>query len=164
MSLIDRKNVVLLGLGGREVSHPEHTGDTRPAAEVRRMLMKPRAGRRTECDYATDADGLLGQADVDAVIVASPTHEHGQIQNALKAGNRFSRKPLGSDLNEIDTHDGQAPTCRCSWIQSSFRSVFFQSRRRAGRAGRGAPDVARHLPRLAPPDDGIHQHIARNFS
>ena len=58
-----------------------------------------------ECDYATDADGPLGQADVDAVIVASPTHEHfGQIQNALKACKPvFTEKPLGSDLNEIDT-------------------------------------------------------------
>jgi len=64
-----------------------------------------RLAENLECDYSTDVDGSLRRADIDAVIVASPTHEHyGQIQAALKAGKPvFTEKPLGSSIKEIDT-------------------------------------------------------------
>ena len=110
MSLIDRKkNVVLLGLGRAGKFHIQSI-QAIPGLRLKCVVdvdeaRAKRLAAELECAYATDVDAPLGQADVDAVIVASPTHEHfGQIQNALKAGKPvFTEKPLGSDLNEIDT-------------------------------------------------------------
>jgi myo-inositol 2-dehydrogenase/D-chiro-inositol 1-dehydrogenase len=64
-----------------------------------------RIAKELECDYATDIDDPLGQTDIDAIIIATPTGEHHQqIQASLKANKPvFSEKPLGNSLNEIDS-------------------------------------------------------------
>ena len=109
MRLTDKKNVALLGLGRAGKFHIQSI-QAIPALRLKCVVdvdeaKAKRLAGELECEYATDADGPLGQADVDAVIVASPTDEHfGQIQAALEAGKPvFTEKPLGRNLNEIDT-------------------------------------------------------------
>ena len=106
--------IALLGLGRAGKFHIQSIQSIpgislRCVVDVDESLAK-RLAKELECDYSTDTEVPLGQADVDAVIVASPTHEHyGQIQSALEAGKPvFTEKPLGSSLEEIDTCFGLA--------------------------------------------------------
>jgi len=109
MASSEKMNMALLGLGRAGKFHIQSIQsipgiNLRCVVDVDESLAKSLA-KNLECDYSTDADGPLGRADIDAVIVASPTHEHyGQIQAALKAGKPvFTEKPLGSSIKEIDT-------------------------------------------------------------
>ena len=114
MDSSEKLNVALLGLGRAGRFHIQSIQSI-PGINLRCVVdvdepLARRLAKELECDYSTDADGPLGQADVDAVIVASPTHEHyAQIQAALEAGKPvFTEKPLGSSLEEIDTCFGLA--------------------------------------------------------
>ncbi|MDP6795867.1 MAG: Gfo/Idh/MocA family oxidoreductase [Verrucomicrobiota bacterium] len=118
MASSEKLNMALLGLGRAGKFHIQSIQsipgiNLRCVVDVDESLAKHLA-KDLECDYSTDAEGPLGQADIDAVIVASPTHEHyGQIQAALKAGKPvFTEKPLGSSLKEIDTCFGLAKRSR----------------------------------------------------
>ena len=109
MNLSEKKKIALFGLGRAGKFHIQSI-QTIPGLRLKCVVdvdetKAKHLANELECDYATDADGPLGQEDIDAVIVASPTHEHfGQIQSALEAGKPvFTEKPLGKDLNEIDT-------------------------------------------------------------
>jgi myo-inositol 2-dehydrogenase/D-chiro-inositol 1-dehydrogenase len=57
------------------------------------------------CEYSHSVEEPLSNADIDAVIIATPTGEHfGQIVASLNAGKAvFTEKPLGNGLEEIDT-------------------------------------------------------------
>ena len=106
--------IALLGLGRAGKFHIQSIQSIpgislRCVVDVDESLAKELA-KELDCNYATDIEGPLGQPDVDAVIVASPTHEHyGQILAALEAGKAvFTEKPLGSSLEEIDTCFGLA--------------------------------------------------------
>ena len=110
----EKLNMALLGLGRAGKFHIQSIQsipgiNLRCVVDVDESLAK-RLAKDLECDYSTSAEGPLGQANIDAVIVASPTHEHyGQIQAALEAGKPvFTEKPLGSSLKEIDTCFGLA--------------------------------------------------------
>ena len=114
MDSSEKLNVALLGLGRAGRFHIQSIQSI-PGINLRCVVdvdepLARRLAKELECDYSTDADGPLGQADVDAVIVASPMHEHyAQIQAALEAGKPvFTVKPLGSSLEEIDTCFGLA--------------------------------------------------------
>ena len=108
MASSENLKIALLGLGRAGKFHIQSIQSIpgislRCVVDVDESLAK-RLAKDLECDYSTDVEGPLGQADVDAVIVASPTHEHyGQISAALEAGKAvFTEKPLGSSLEEID--------------------------------------------------------------
>ena len=114
MASSENLKIALLGLGRAGKFHIQSIQSIpgislRCVVDVDESLAK-RLAKELECNYATDVDGPLGQADVDAVIVASPTHEHyGQILAALGAGKAvFTEKPLGSSLEEIDSCFGLA--------------------------------------------------------
>ena len=114
MASSENLKIALLGLGRAGKFHIQSIQSIpgislRCVVDVDESLAK-RLAKDLECDYSTDVEGPLGQADVDAVIVASPTHEHyGQISAALKAGKAvFTEKPLGSSLEEIDSCFGLA--------------------------------------------------------
>jgi len=114
MASSEKLNMALLGLGRAGKFHIQSIQsipgiNLRCVVDVDESLAK-RLAKDLECDYSTSAEGPLGQANIDAVIVASPTHEHyGQIQAALEAGKPvFTEKPLGSSLKEIDTCFGLA--------------------------------------------------------
>ena len=91
MASSENLKIALLGLGRAGKFHIQSIQSIpgislRCVVDVDESLAK-RLAKDLECDYSTDVEGPLGQADVDAVIVASPTHEHyGQISAALKAG------------------------------------------------------------------------------
>ena len=114
MASSENLKIALLGLGRAGKFHIQSIQSI-PGISLRCVVdvdesLARRLAKELECDYSTDAEGPLGQADVDAVIVASPTHEHyGQISAALKAGKAvFTEKPLGSSLEEIDSCFGLA--------------------------------------------------------
>ena len=114
MASSEKLNMALLGLGRAGKFHIQSIQsipgiNLRCVVDVDESLAK-RLAKDLECDYSTSAEGPLGQANIDALIVASPTHEHyGQIQAALEAGKPvFTEKPLGSSLKEIDTCFGLA--------------------------------------------------------
>jgi myo-inositol 2-dehydrogenase/D-chiro-inositol 1-dehydrogenase len=114
MASSEKLNMALLGLGRAGKFHIQSIQsipgiNLRCVVDVDESLAK-RLAKDLECDYSTSAEGPLGQANIDAVIVASPTHAHyGQIQAALEAGKPvFTEKPLGSSLKEIDTCFGLA--------------------------------------------------------
>ncbi|MCH2592549.1 MAG: Gfo/Idh/MocA family oxidoreductase [Pedosphaera sp.] len=114
MASSENLKIALLGLGRAGKFHIQSIQSIpgislRCVVDVDESLAK-RLAKELECNYATDVDGPLGQEDVDAVIVASPTHEHyGQILAALEAGKAvFTEKPLGSSLEEIDSCFGLA--------------------------------------------------------
>ena len=114
MASSENLKIALLGLGRAGKFHIQSIQSIpgihlRCVVDVDESLAK-RLAKDLECDYSTSAEGPLGQANIDAVIVASPTHEHyGQIQAALEAGKPvFTEKPLGSSLKEIDTCFGLA--------------------------------------------------------
>ena len=114
MASSEKLNIALLGLGRAGKFHIQSIQsipgiNLRCVVDVDESLAR-RLAKDLECDYSTSAEGPLGQANIDAVIVASPTHEHyGQIQAALEAGKPvFTEKPLGSSLKEIDTCFGLA--------------------------------------------------------
>ena len=114
MASSEKLNMALLGLGRAGKFHIQSIQsipgiNLRCVVDVDESLAR-RLAKDLECDYSTSAEGPLGQANIDAVIVASPTHEHyGQIQAALEAGKPvFTEKPLGSNLKEIDTCFGLA--------------------------------------------------------
>ena len=114
MASSENFKIALLGLGRAGKFHIQSIQSI-PGISLRCVVdvdesLARRLAKELECDYSTDAEGPLGQADVDAVIVASPTHEHyGQISAALKAGKAvFTEKPLGSSLEEIDSCFGLA--------------------------------------------------------
>ena len=114
MASSENLKIALLGLGRAGKFHIQSIQSI-PGISMRCVVdvdesLARRLAKELECDYSTDAEGPLGQADVDAVIVASPTHEHyGQISAALKAGKAvFTEKPLGSSLEEIDSCFGLA--------------------------------------------------------
>ena len=109
MDSSEKLNMALFGLGRAGKFHIQSIQSIpgislRCVVDVDESLAK-RLAKELECNYATNVDGPLGQEDIDAVIVASPTHEHyGQILAALEAGKAvFTEKPLGSSLEEIDT-------------------------------------------------------------
>ena len=114
MASSENLKIALLGLGRAGKFHIQSIQSIpgislRCVVDVDESLAK-RLAKELDCNYASDVDGPLGQADVDAVIVASPTHEHyGQILAALEAGKAvFTEKPLGSSLEEIDSCFGLA--------------------------------------------------------
>ena len=114
MASSENLKIALLGLGRAGKFHIQSIQSIpgislRCVVDVDESIAK-RLAKDLECDYSTDVEGPLGQADVDAVVVASPTHEHyGQISAALKAGKAvFTEKPLGSSLEEIDSCFGLA--------------------------------------------------------
>ena len=114
MASSENLKIALLGLGRAGKFHIQSIQSIpgislRCVVDVDESIAK-RLAKDLECDYSTDVEGPLGQADVDAVIVASPTHEHyGQISAALEAGKAvFTEKPLGSSLEEIDSCFGLA--------------------------------------------------------
>ena len=114
MASSEKLNIALVGLGRAGKFHIQSIQsipgiNLRCVVDVDESLAK-RLAKDLECDHSTSAEGPLGQANIDAVIVASPTHEHyGQIQAALEAGKPvFTEKPLGSSLKEIDTCFGLA--------------------------------------------------------
>ena len=122
MDSSEKLNVALLGLGRAGRFHIQSIQSI-PGINLRCVVdvdepLARRLAKELECDYSTDADGPLGQADVDAVIVASPTHEHyAQIQAALEAGKPvFTEKPLGSSLEKSTPASAwpSAVGCRCS--------------------------------------------------
>ena len=109
MAIPEKLNIALLGLGRAGKFHIQSIQSIpgislRCVVDVDESLARCLA-EELQCDYSTAAEGPLGQADIDAVIVASPTQEHyGQIIAALDAGKPvFTEKPLGSTLEEIDT-------------------------------------------------------------
>ena len=80
MDSSEKLNVALLGLGRAGRFHIQSIQSI-PGINLRCVVdvdepLARRLAKELECDYSTDVDGPLGQADVDAVIVASPTHEH----------------------------------------------------------------------------------------
>jgi len=114
MASSEKLKIALLGLGRAGKFHIQSIQSIpgislHCVVDVDESLAKELA-KELDCNYATDIEGPLGQLDVDAVIVASPTHEHyGQILAALEAGKAvFTEKPLGSSLEEIDTCFGLA--------------------------------------------------------
>tara|TARA_Y100000588_G_scaffold392659_1_gene505422 strand:- start:1223 stop:2251 length:1029 start_codon:yes stop_codon:yes gene_type:complete len=105
----EKLNIALFGLGRAGKFHIQSIQSI-PELNLKCVmdldeLLAKRTAKGLECDYATDIDGPLGQSDIDAVIVASPTNEHHhQIQASLKARKPvFSEKPLGNSLDEIDS-------------------------------------------------------------
>ena len=109
MAIPKKLNIALLGLGRAGKFHIQSIQSIpgislRCVVDVDESLARCLA-KELQCDYSTVAEGPLGQADIDAVIVASPTQEHyRQIIAALDAGKPvFTEKPLGSTLEEIDT-------------------------------------------------------------
>lgn len=62
------------------------------------------AAEANGCLWATGFEAALESSEIDAVIIASPTHAHySQITQALEAGKAvFTEKPLGTSLQEID--------------------------------------------------------------
>ena len=114
MAIPENLNIALLGLGRAGKFHIQSIRSI-PGISLRCVVdvdesLARRLAKELQCDYSTDAEWPLGQADIDAVIVASPTQEHyGQIITALDAGKPvFTEKPLGSTLEEIDTCFGLA--------------------------------------------------------
>ena len=114
MAIPENLNIALLGLGRAGKFHIQSIQSI-PGISLRCVVdvdesLARRLAKELQCDYSTDAEWPLGQADIDAVIVASPTQEHyGQIITALDAGKPvFTEKPLGSTLEEIDTCFGLA--------------------------------------------------------
>ena len=69
-----------------------------------------------DCEVATNAQQAIERADIDAVIVATPTDLHHElVQQSLDAGKPvLTEKPLGRHLHEIDgcfakAHDTSTP-------------------------------------------------------
>jgi myo-inositol 2-dehydrogenase / D-chiro-inositol 1-dehydrogenase len=69
-----------------------------------------RVGEENGCAWGTDRAVVLADADVDAVIVATPTQtHHDYIIDSLNAGKAvFTEKPLGTGMEEIDACYGKA--------------------------------------------------------
>ena len=77
MDSSEKLNMALFGLGRAGKFHIQSIQSIpgislRCVVDVDESLAK-RLAKELECDYSTDAEVPLGQADVDAVIVASPT-------------------------------------------------------------------------------------------
>ena len=114
MAIPEKLNIALVGLGRAGKFHIQSIqsiegASLRCVVDVDESLAR-RLAKELHCDYSTDIVGPFGEAEVDAVIVASPTQEHyEQIVAALEAGKPvFTEKPLGSGLEEIDTCFGLA--------------------------------------------------------
>ncbi len=109
MDSLEKLNIALFGLGRAGKFHIQSIQSI-PELNLKCVMdldesVAKRIAKELECDYATDIDDPLGQTDIDAIIIATPTGEHHQqIQASLKANKPvFSEKPLGNSLNEIDS-------------------------------------------------------------
>ena len=114
MDSSEKLNVALLGLGRAGRFHIQSIQSI-PGINLRCVVdvdepLARRLAKELECDYSTDADGPLGQADVDAVIVASPTHEHyAQIRSSPR-----NRLAAASRKSTPASAWPSAVGCRCS--------------------------------------------------
>ena len=109
MDSLKKLNIALFGLGRAGKFHIQSIQSI-PELNLKCVMdldesVAKRIAKELECDYATDIDDPLGQTDIDAIIIATPTGEHHQqIQASLKANKPvFSENPLGNSLNEIDS-------------------------------------------------------------
>ena len=109
MDLLEKLNIALFGLGRAGKFHIQSIQSI-PELNLKCVMdldesVAKRVAKDLECDYSTNIDDPLGQSDIDAVIIATPTNEHHkQIEATLKANKPvFSEKPLGNSLTEIDS-------------------------------------------------------------
>ena len=109
MDLLEKLNIALFGLGRAGKFHIQSIQSI-PELNLKCVMdldesVAKRVAKDLECDYSTNIDDPLGQNDIDAVIIATPTNEHHkQIEATLKANKPvFSEKPLGNSLTEIDS-------------------------------------------------------------
>lgn len=126
--MTDRKvGVGLFGLGRAGSFHLQSLGLS-AEAELRWVYDSDAAkgdacARRTGCRSARGPEEVLGDPDVHAVIVATPTQAHyAYVLAALQAGKSvLTEKPLGISIDEID---------RCFAAASPERVLFVAFQRR----------------------------------
>ena len=123
-----------------------HDTDSRRAAEV--------AGE-FGCRVARDAAEGTTAADVDAVVVATPTETHfGYVHAALEAGKPvLSEKPLGTGTEQIDACFGAAADAGVPLLvafQRRFDPAFAEVARTAHEGGLGRLQFIRSVSRDNP--------------
>ena len=105
---MEQVRVGIVGIGRLGFSHAEKLAYRIPGAKLAAICKQSGAGLREAGEALgvpssacyTDYSRMLGQADIDAVVVASPSSEHpGHIAQALESGKHvFTEKPLGTTV------------------------------------------------------------------
>ena len=123
MASSENLKIALLGLGRAGKFHIQSIQSI-PGISLRCVVdvdesLARRLAKELECDYSTDAEGPLGQADVDAVIVASPTHEHyaSNLRPRSRPARRSSPRNRLAAASRKSTPVSAWPSgvsCRCS--------------------------------------------------
>ena len=104
----DAVRIGLLGLGRAGNFHLQSLRMTDEARVIAVYDIDPAKAESIaqdqNCSSAATAEELIGSADVDAVIVATPTDLHFEyVQQGLEAGKPvLTEKPLGMHLHQID--------------------------------------------------------------
>lgn len=98
----------LLGCGRIGRVHADSV-TVHPRAELVRVFdpfeaAATEVGTRFDCEPTTDADAIIDDASIDAVIIASPTPTHvGLLTRAVQAGKAvLCEKPIDLDLDRVD--------------------------------------------------------------
>ena len=156
----DRINVAFVGTGGMGGAHVHHFADDYAARNIRIVgICDVNKGRREgNKAYAVEkgaADAsafcdkdyrkLLELKNVDAILIATPEHWHGQIaQHAMEAGKHvYIQKPMTRYLDEaFQVHDTALRTKRVVQIGSQGCSDYrFHASGKAIREGKIGPKV-----------------------
>ncbi len=103
-------NIAVIGAGRIGKLHGQHLATSIVGAELTSIAdidlaaAKESAARFNIPLAVADYHEILGDPDIEAVAICSPTHTHAQIiQEAAKAGKHiFCEKPIDHDLKKID--------------------------------------------------------------
>src|SRR5262249_37648432 len=108
-SMTDRLRVSLVGLGRAGGFHLQSLRGMEEAVLCRVYDADPdrvrQVARQHACPVARDKEEAVGAADIDAVVVATPTDSHHEyIHAALEAGKAvLTEKPVALRLDLIDS-------------------------------------------------------------
>jgi len=103
-------NIGLIGAGRIGRLHAEHLSNQIPNVKLR-MITDANESVARECaarfhipEWATDLQKIIQHADIDAIVVCSPTNTHSDIIQAASAAGKhiFCEKPVDVDLKRID--------------------------------------------------------------
>ena len=113
----DRIRIGQVGCGGRNRWHTESVKNVAPEANAQVIAacdiwkpqlesMAPHIKRRFEVEpkLYTDYRKMLDDKDIDALIIATPDHQHcGQLLDAVKAGKDvYIEKPIAMEMDELN--------------------------------------------------------------
>ncbi len=100
-----RVRVGLAGLGRMGGLHATNLAGRAPSLELMRVVdaveeVARATGEQLEAEWSTDYDDLLSDADIETVVLATPTPLHAEmIERAAGAGKHvFCEKPISLDL------------------------------------------------------------------